>query len=293
MIGNILAIAVLTRPKYRKSSTASYLIALAFSDIIILLSSPLDGFFINVYDFSYSEQGDFWCKISLWITYSSVTTSSWILIAVTVERTMSVIFPYQVKRSCTPNIAKSVVIAIWCAMYVLHSHFLYGMELIHFYGLKACFPQMNGYDLFVFNFLPEIDITMVFGFPCFCIILGNIIIIVQVRRNFNKRQKMTTSVNRYTDTSLIVTLVVVNIAFMLTMSPLTIYNIIRRYLKITKYSRRFIYCLINVISNVNAALNFFLYLLSGAKFRADVKTLLKSVTRKLIKWRPEKVARQI
>ena len=171
LLGNILSIVVLTRPKNRKSSTATYFTALAISDNLILLNNPSNIFFIHVYKFDYRARVVFLCKVSIWVTYASLATSSWLLVAVTMERVISVIFPYRAKQLCTKYISKRIVIIIWCTIYTLDSHLLYGAgEEYSSSNTIVCGLMITPeYELFTQNYFSWIDMAMVFAIP-FCFI---------------------------------------------------------------------------------------------------------------------------
>ncbi|WAR14786.1 FMAR-like protein, partial [Mya arenaria] len=99
-VGNILSILVLTRPSSRKSSTATYLTALAVSDLIVL-------FFI----------------------FASTELSSWLLVAVTCERIISTMWPHKVRVLCTRRSAFYVILSLVVTIYGGTSHILFGMHL--------------------------------------------------------------------------------------------------------------------------------------------------------------------
>ena len=82
---NILFIVVFTSAKFRHSSTAIYLKALAVSDGIILLSGSLP-LSLHCFNINITNLGEFMiCKLDYFPLYGSEWTSSWLLIIVTIE----------------------------------------------------------------------------------------------------------------------------------------------------------------------------------------------------------------
>lgn len=260
LIGNVLSIVVFTRPNNRMSSSETYFTALAISDILNILNSPSYIFFIHVYKFDYRARVLLLCKICGWLADASVTTSSWLLVAVTMERVIR------------------VVVVIWCIIYSLNSHHIYGSGKVYdSNNISYCgFIETPEYNNFAVNFYPWIDLTIVFAVPFCFIFFGNIVVIINLTKTRKKRNSITTSKKR-TVTSVQITLVMVNITFILLMSPLTIffYLLNSYYLKLSDPVIYRIIFPLNVMSNANASVNFFLYILSGAKFRADVKGLFQ------------------
>lgn len=54
-----------------------------------------------------------------------------ILVTVTVERAVSVIWPYKVERRCTERNTVLVIVAIVTAIIAMDSHILYGLSVHH------------------------------------------------------------------------------------------------------------------------------------------------------------------
>ena len=81
------------------------------------------------------------------------------------------------------------------------------------------------------------------------------------------------------DTSLTVTLLLLNIMFIVSVGPLSIHLFLYTFLfEISNENEwamfYFILELLNIVAGLNASINFVLYFLCGSKFRAEVKALL-------------------
>jgi len=92
-VSNMLAVVVLTRPKLIKCKTMFYLTVLSLADVAVLniglVSLWLDcGFDIQLTAKSYAS-----CKIVAFAVYFITDFCNWILVAMTVDRCVSVCLP--------------------------------------------------------------------------------------------------------------------------------------------------------------------------------------------------------
>ncbi|ESP05493.1 hypothetical protein LOTGIDRAFT_97704, partial [Lottia gigantea] len=94
-IGNLMSILVLTRSNMRKSRVSIYLTVLSSCDILVLYTGLLRQVIMYHTNSDVRILSDFSCKIN------TVDFSVWILVAVTVERIVSVWFPHHVRHTCT------------------------------------------------------------------------------------------------------------------------------------------------------------------------------------------------
>lgn len=280
ILGNLSTIIILCRKRWRGSSVAVFLVALAVSDIVILVNSPLVGFGMFVYNFHIRNISDAWCKINGFLTYAALITSSWLLVGFTFERMTNVISARKGRESWTQNIwlARVLAVGIWIFFYAINVHFL---VLIGFESpdVKICGPLTTDYIDFIIRILPWLDFTLVFAAPFVLIVFGNMVTIYNLRQIPKSSINTTSKSTSMSRTALTVTLVIVCVVYVITMAPLTFYYIYERYYpaitKETMFYYEFVQILLNLVSNVNAAVNFFLYVISDANVRYDVKVLLR------------------
>jgi len=276
LIGNILTIILLSRKRNRKSSTAVYLSALAMSDILILVFGPLCDWLEVMYHVVIWEYGEVACKLQTFLQYASSSTSSWLLVVVTIERAISVTFPHKVKSQCTKRLAIIVVAITWALVYAANLHFLFGMG--HTYN-KMCDAISDNYIYFSQYILPWIDFCLCFACPCVLLLIGNAVIIRQLGIHHHRHQYLTNS-HRPNNLSVSLILVLVDLVFIITVGPIYIFSIVFPYMQASLEPEtivtvaRFWGPMLNCLWETNAALNIFLYVISGTKFRNELKTLL-------------------
>lgn len=278
LFGNGVTIIILTNKRNRKSSTAIFLTALAVSDILILVFGPLCDWIEVMWKVIIKEYGSFTCKLQTYMHYSSSSTSSWLLAAVTIQKAISVTFPYRVRSSCNTRVTFIVIISTWIILYGVNMHFLFGMG--HTYN-KACGWVSVQYMNFAIYILPWIDFCLCFAIPFIIMSIGNIIIVRQLAVTRSRRKFLTNGNAKLAkNLSVSLILVTVSIVFIVTVGPIYILSILDPYLRASLTPqqmvsvKRFWGPLLNGLWEMNAAVNMVLYILSGTKFRQEVKYLL-------------------
>ena len=188
------------------------------------------------------------------------------------------------KQSWTQNVwtARIMVIVIWVFIYAINGHFL-GLMGTHKLSqdVMICSSLSKDYSVFLIKGLPWLDFTMVFAVPFVLIVIGNTITIYHLRKMPQASINTTSKTTAMSKTALTVTLVIVCVVYIVTMAPLTFYYVYAVYNPVKTYEdffyHDFIHNLLNLFSNINAAVNFFLYVLSDINVRTDVKVLLRRV----------------
>ncbi|KAH3697945.1 hypothetical protein DPMN_085457 [Dreissena polymorpha] len=99
-IGNTMTVLVLLHQQ-KMTSTALFLFALAISDTLTLFSGLLTGWVMFTWDLDIRLLSNPGCKTLVYMTYCSIHLSTWLIVAVTLERTACVLFPHKVRLGCS------------------------------------------------------------------------------------------------------------------------------------------------------------------------------------------------
>jgi hypothetical protein len=267
LFGNIMIIAVMLQKRNRKSSTSSFFIALAVSDMSLAFSVSFERWLLLIYNVSVYGINSYITTTKVILTYSNVQFSSWMLACITVERVLSIAMPFRIKEICSKTRAEVIIFIVFVVILCLNTveftllvdiRYIEGMGMIHI-------NKVDDGELII----AWTDFANSFFIPINIIVIGSVYIIVNLLRvNVNKQVT-----NKHRNKSVTMTLLGANIVFVLTMSPfvflhLAIFHFNSLYLFQT-VSHIFMF-----LSDMNCALNFFVYVLSGAKFRSDVMQLL-------------------
>ena len=289
-VGNILSIVVLTRKLIKTSTTALYLTFLAFSDLLVLYTGLLRQWlkFLTKKDLRHVSEAA--CKIHIWLVYSSLDFSAWILIAVTLERVISTWCPHNAKTKCSKKYATILLIGIIFLCLGLNSHLLFGMvDKVSEDGksVQRCSTIDDNYSAFFNLTWPWIDLCAFCLIPFSVIVVGNGCILFKVIKSRKKarprvqpsmRSLHGNSQNHHNHSSMTAMLFTLNMVFLFTTSPISIYNIgypiwLEGASQETQASLEFWWAVVNMLMYTNNSLNFLLYCLSGSKFRQEVKRL--------------------
>ena len=275
VIGNILTLLILGKKKNRRSQSIVFLLALAVSDILVLTTGNLSEWIRIMWKVDIRSSNGLVCKLHIFLTYFSIHFSSWILVLFTAERTISVLAPHKVRLWCNRSKERKSVFVLAIILACLNGHFLVGM--VHKYNpytLRYCAGISASYINFLNDVYTIVDVCVSFIVPAAFIITGNTIILIKLARRTGSQQKMTASASSKHPLTMI--LVLLNVMFILSMGPSAIYLVFLPSLieKQTNLDLIFlIYDIVNLFAGLNAAINFILYILSGSRFRNEVKAI--------------------
>ncbi|ELU12204.1 hypothetical protein CAPTEDRAFT_204751 [Capitella teleta] len=278
---NALALAVFIRsPTLRRTVTGHFLMALAIADLIFLLGDflrwlnpSMKDFNIGL-DFMHTSSGA--CQFTHFLRYFGRFASSWITVAIAVQRFLTVVRALEVARISTVPRVRVVLLTIVVTALVLNLFPFWTMGSREWGGRVICAYLETG-DYHTWNtvvmrvgslLIPAAAIFVLTG-----IIVGDLVKVRKIRRH-NLRAVQNAEVER----QLSGMLVAVALAFLCLRLPY-----VTAYYLNTFKSQMFrhdsvlfyrIYCIAkitDVIATFNHAANFFLYCLVGSTFRRHFK----------------------
>lgn len=282
-VGNILAFAAVTNRFTNKRSFTIYLAALAVIDTLILYNFPLAMWLRYVFGVSVEQTSTVFCKLLGFTSYLFPQISSWFVVALTVERTFCSYFPIKSRILCRPKTGLAVVGIIVGVLVVLNSHMLYGMELLYFENFTACAFVSDRYADFFFGAFVWIDFLVYFLVPITIILIGNTATVAKV---YNSSKGITTSVSetrRRANWHILLITLLISCAFILLVSPFSLFFALKPYIfgdveafYSSSNTEQIVETVVYILVFFNSAINFFLYVLSGARFRRDLVAVFKT-----------------
>ena len=97
-VGNIAALVILLKKKFRSNVFNNYLIAFTIADIVfVVFDQGLAHWNEAVSDFVFKEHSDFTCKLWTYITKGSYSYANWVLAGINLNRAFAIIFPLKMK----------------------------------------------------------------------------------------------------------------------------------------------------------------------------------------------------
>ncbi|XP_046344703.1 growth hormone secretagogue receptor type 1-like [Haliotis rufescens] len=284
--GNILSIAVLSQTSMKLSTTSLYLRVLAVVDIVVLYTGLLRQWLLYLLDLDVRWMTESGCKIHTWIVYVVVHSSAWLLVAVTLERVLSVMFPHTVKMKCTRKAAYAIIAGILVLFLLLNAHYLYGIGDYYTQEgnetlLIPCDGITDGYYYFETTIWPWVDFCVYSFLPSTILIISNFCIIRTVfssdREASNVRGYSGNATARRNKTSsMTMTLVVVSATYVICTTPFCVYTIYTNIFSEglspeTQATRSLLWSLVNMLQYCNNSINFILYSVTGSRFRHELK----------------------
>lgn len=286
IIGNIIVLLVVLQEKNRKFSTPIYIASLAASNLITSLSNEVPDWLISMGYLKADRYPVLHCNIVAFMKALGNYVSVWSLSVVATERAISVLFPHKVKLICTSKASRKIVFSLWTVwsmfsiIEMIDATFrevdvLGKVYTICLYSEKfATFFAGEGYSI--------INYTVSFVIP-FLLILSSTLVILAVL--FSKSGDIKSRKSRVTSVSL--TLLQVNIIFLITSGPFGFMRILQSNpdfldqvsLDIESLRKHVRVALLNdifsLLKSCNTFLSVFVYFLLNPKFRKDFIKLFK------------------
>ncbi|XP_054453151.1 cysteinyl leukotriene receptor 1 [Anoplopoma fimbria] len=278
LVGNGFALVVLLRT-YRKSSPFHvYMLNLAVSDLLCVMTLPLRVlYYVNKGQWN---QGDFLCRISSYALYVNLYCSIYFMAAMSITRFLAIVFPVQNLRLVTEARARMVCGFVWVFICLSSSPFLTsGQHTDPQTNKTKCFepPGANGLDrLIMLNYL---SLAVGFALPFLVILLcyAGIVRTLLSRSNVARRQQGT-------GTRAIRMIVIVLLTFLISFMP---YHV-QRSIHLSFLSRNDTTCAERVamqksvvvtlcLAASNSCFDPLLYFFSGEGFRTRLSSLRKSM----------------
>lgn len=304
-ICNTMSIVIFTRPEMRKYSSFVYFAFLNIVNIGALYTNCIRGIMDFNFGVDIRSQNLFICKFHVFLTYFLCHLSSQILSTISVDRVISVMFLRLSKTICVPKIAVRVTLCIAIFNFMLSSHFLFlesgytevqnvtssENNMTSQIEVVVCDIRPNNlkYNYFVQYIWKLIDMSMFTFIPFLIMLASSIIIIVRIAQqskklgNHDKNKKDSKGHakqdNRFNarTRNLALMLIPVNIMFLIFVGPVVI--AIYTYSDLGRDHLALV--TVEVLSNCNFTLNFFIYFATSSKFREEFYKLFDEITSKL------------
>lgn len=277
LVGNGFALVVLISTYRQGSAFHVYMLNLAVSDLLCVLTLPLRVlYYVNKGQWN---QGDFLCRISSYALYVNLYCSIYFMAAMSFTRFLAIVFPVQNLRLVTENRARLVCVVIWIFICLLSCPFLLtGEQFDPITNKTKCFEPPKGRGLKKLMWLNYLSLVLGFTLPFLVILLcyAGIVRTLLSRTNSSQRQ-------RGTGARAIRMIVIVLLTFLISFLPYHVQRTIHlRYLSGTTCAETVAMQKSVVVTLCLAASNScfdpLLYFFSGEAFRSRLSSLRKSVS---------------
>ena len=287
--GNVMTIVIHRRGQLT-SSLSVFFIVLAVADLMLLYTNCFDAWLFYVFRFNMLGQHTVLCKLLVFLIYVSGVLSAWTLVAMTAQRAVCVMWPHRANVLCTAGKSKVIVVSISLFIAAIHTHLLYGVHVEIINGRKKC-VRLDEYAPFSTNIWNWVDIVIFSFLPWLCLAVSNSLLVWKL--NVSVREAEVSLGAGQTDrikdrkqkaASVTVTLVAVSTAFLVLTLPMSVIQILSNTFAIAGSSgagRLRVYHYVSEMSYVlwyvNSCINFYIYSLTGSKFRREAKQILRCI----------------
>ena len=279
-IVNILTLITVTSPKTKKSSFIVYLGGLAVVDTVLLFMWPFDYWLEAMFNFKMERTSNFMCKFRFVANLVCQSVSAWLIVALTVERTFCTYFPLKFKIVCRPRVGVIAVAVISTTMFVMYSHTFYGFTLVQKEGVAICGFVSPGYAIIFRRVISWAHVTTSYFLPATIIIVANTATVLRVYRSGKVISTALSEVNKKRVRHITAVTLLVSTSFILLVGPFSFWIIVRAFVfpnnlnfaqRATSQVEQIAQIVTHSIVHMNHAVNFFLYVLSGERFRKDLR----------------------
>ena len=294
IVGNTLSFLVMVKPNNRKMSTCIYMAAISVNDNFMMFLALYKLIIDLTSRIMYLVE----CIIFAYFVLLTLQNTTYQVLAMTIDKYIAIKWPHKAAIYSTPRRAKITVIGVYFCVLFFNSPLLIlsgmvGSECLE-YVKEGVFTKVYSWLNFVLNGV----------IPFTFLIYMNYVIISRVRKSQKmfknndinggipdqqkgrgdnvwkeKRQKTMKNV----ENQLTIMLLLVTTLFLVLMIPTYIRFVYSTFIKSDtpqKYARLVLFFHItHKLYNTNNAINFFLYCISGQKFRNDLKEIFCSSRR--------------
>ena len=279
ILANCLVIVVITLTSLRTSAFMNLIMALAFFDTILLLSSISSqrGIFGEIF----FEPSLFNCRLHIFIVYVCGIASSWVTVLISLERYIAIIHPFKVHVYCTKKRLSVMISVLTILVCTASIPSFYSGSVIFVDQRPVCLstgiPTTKNM-IFIFIVLILYNIS-----PFVLITVLNVFVIrkIQIQNAFRARfqgqhHRQTSCTN---SASLVAMMVSVSVVFAVTTIPGTFVLISKCTCYFTDglclVIEEWVYHVVFMLDDINHSVNFFLYCLTGSSFRLALFKLFK------------------
>lgn len=254
-IGNLSTIAIFCSKSMPKSKIHTYLLCLLIVDTLIVFISCIRNIWTRFGSDSSGTNINLYDNVPLNITLSILYVySSWMTVSISVERLLAVCYPFSQRFST--KISNPYFIIVIVAISDIFAH------CIIFYFKK--------HIVYLFT-IPVVFYCLI---PAACLVLSSIILIYKLFSRPKLGQNSPGSVAARNRNSISI-VIAINIVFLLTTFPASLYVFVIAFTNCTIDSTYFV---LQMLSIMNSCVNFIMYSIVSKSFRENVKRIFLKKT---------------
>ena len=293
--GNVLVIAIMGRKRMRGTTTSVYLRLMAMADIGAIISGIIPEWLEASDIVIFKGIHPATCKIEKFTYYTCADTSIWILVIFTVDRFIAVCYPLKTKNICVASRAPYFAFSAFTLAVIKNFHVFWtrgavydvttvnvtsfdasGVNVTSLQNITEVYNCGRIHEDFEFYVRPWIAFTLVSALPFIVIVFCNILIVralVKVRKM--RKNKATVSKSDRILVQMTLMCLAACFCFLVCITPSILLSISKPYLAYQNLAYTIAKAVNNQLVYVNHSANFFLYCVTGKRFRQELVYLCR------------------
>lgn len=279
IFGNTIIIILMRSKKLQGTTSSVYLPLLAIADIATLMFGIIPEWLEHCNIVVMKELNQWVCKFEKFLFYTASDCAIWILVAFTFDRFIAVCFPLRKLSLCRKKNAMITCIVILCSAVAknFHVYWTRGSEYDEEGNVVKNCGRPDPYAQFELYVRPWIAFTLVSAIP-FIVIFSCNVFIIKTLLEAQKMRASSSGSKTFTQTTMMC--MSASLTFLVVVTPSIILLIGRPYWeKNDDGGKNHAYTAAKSVANqltyVNHSINFFLYCLTGERFRSELSALFK------------------
>lgn len=271
--GNIVAIMVwLTGETSKNSKCSVYLLFLSIADFCVVFLAGTMTYMAESWKLSLIDMSSVVCITYVVIAYSLQQISAWLTVAVTIQRTLAVLFPFRFvgNVSNSSKIAYITVIVITMCSVLPNMPRAFAYTVVQFDNVTFCVFADKAKARMIDTLQLVLHTFMTSLVPLVLITTFNIILLVKLASS-----RFQTDVHRDRSRSITKLVIAIGVVYSVSTFPWACHLLIERgWIDVDYETSLMVFCVSMVPVYINNALNPWLYCLFGKGFRSDVKLMI-------------------
>nr|KAG5697731.1 hypothetical protein BaRGS_006253 [Batillaria attramentaria] len=273
---NVMVLLILRKLVSEASAFPLFFMALAVSDLLLLYFSLLPRWVGEQFGHWLTDGSETACKCIMWLEFSLTSLSAWLLVAMTAQRALNVAWPLKLKTVRPRRQALLTVLVLAVASFVFNSPALFRVTTHD--PNTSCWwevdfethtrPALNWAEIILNSLLPSIIMIV-----CNCLMVRAMML--SSRRASIRSRSRSANLRGGALSQVTLTLILVSLVFIVLTLPMYITQIILEETPELQFDGPFQiwYNITSVMWICNSAVNFFLYVMTGSRFRKEGKRL--------------------
>ena len=282
LVGNTLSFLVMVKKSNRKISTCIYMAAIGINDSLLLCFGLHDWL---VGALKVSQWREWECKIAAYLDNLTLQCVTYQILAMTFDKYVAIKWPHRSAIYSTPRRAQVIILTIIVSVIIYNLPHLYTTAVVpgtcYGYSVKSILTKMFSWFTIVINAVIPFTLLIHMNYVIVKTVKGS-------RKMFRNSVgsagvKIREKTMKSAENQLTTMLLLVTTLFLILLLPTYIRFIYAAFVSSDTPSKFATSMIISEISYklyvTNSGINFFLYCISGQKFRNDLKEIVCCIRR--------------